>query len=816
MTSTVFERPARRRVAATLAMAAGALGLALVAPTTASAATEPVLRATVLTSPTAPVVDGPAVVFVTVSNDGLDAVTGVRISVDLPAGATVGGTGCTSIVGGLTCTVGELAPKTSRIQRIDLADLPIGAHPLVVTTVADQPGAAPTEPTTEPFVVRSEEADLAGNDLEVHAPVGARQHVQHTFRNNGPTAAWDATVTGTFPAGSTVVPGSFRWGDAQDVTARCTVTATTFTCGPTSTDPVQSTNFLRYTITYSVDLPSTPGTVVASAVAHGRNDPDHANDESAVTFHVEPPAADLVPTLPNAGSPTLVVGQPRSFSLQVRNQGHQAAPNVTATISASSGWSIEPLAGGVYPACVALVAGATVRCSYPTSGTNGGVLHGGFRVIPTSAGAGTLRVDVAWPTTGGGTATSAAVVDATAVATGADLGAGASQASPSSGRVDQPYTATWRWTNASTNRVATGAAFETALPPGSMVISTAGTISGVSTIAPSGPLSCTGSVGAASSRCATSTGNVFPGQTVTMTVTALVTAGGVDSLDAVATQASVDPVPTNDVATAPVAIAEATAGLRMVGPTTIDDAEVGEPYQYVVSVESLGPDRDVDVRIDGLADPGVEVLSAAWGWFGRPCQVVQTSTLRCDLPNWQGIDAGPPARFVVVTARSTVAGNGGIRFTASGGRTDPDPSDDTITVRRRTVAPEQATPVDLGFEPVADLGSLPVGSRVERVIPFVNRSTTRTATNVRVGLDDPTGRLRVLSARMGWFSRPCTISSTATRCAYGTLGPGAIGFVVVTVEVRSAGALDLAATLTTDQPDADPTSNQLHLTGTGT
>lgn len=816
MAARVFvERSTRRRVAATLATAVGALGLAVVAPTTASAATEPVLVTTVSTSPTAPVVDGPAVAFVTVSNGGSDAVTGVRITVDLPASATVGGTGCTSVSGGLTCTMGSLAPGATRTQRIDLADLPIGAHPLVVTTVADQPGAAPTEPITEPFVVRAEEADLVGNDLEVHAPVGARRHVQHTFRNNGPTAAWDATITGTFPAGSTVVPGSFRWGDAQDVTDRCTVTTATFTCGPTSTDPVLSTDYLRYSITYSVDLPSTPGTVVARAVAHGRNDPDPANDESAVTIHVEPPAADLVPTLPNAGSPTLVVGRPRGFSLQIRNQGHQAAPNVTATISASAGWSVEPSTDGAYPACVPLTA-ATVRCTYASSGINGSVLHGGFQVTPTSAGAGTIRVDVAWPTTGGGTATSATVVDATALVTGADLAASASQASPSSGRVDQLYTATWSWTNASTNRVATGASFEAALPPGSTVFSTTGTVSGVSTIAPSGPISCTPPFGAVPARCATSTGYVFPGQTVTMTVTAFVTAGGVGSLDAVATQTSIDPAPANDIATAPVAIAEGTAGLRMVGPTTSADAEVGEPYQYVVSVESLGPDRDVDVRIDGEAEPGVEVLSAAWGWFGRPCQVVQTSALRCDLPNRQGIDAGPPARFVVVTARSTVAGDGGIHFTASGGRTDPDPSDDTITVRRRTVAPEEASPIDLGFEPVADLGSLPVGTRVERVIPFVNRSTTRTATNVRVDLDDPTGRLRVVSTRMGWFSRPCATPSTTTRCAYGSLGPGGIGFVVVTMEVRSAGALDLAVSLTADQPDADPTSNQLHLTGTGT
>jgi hypothetical protein len=70
--------------------------------------------------------------------------------------------------------------------------------------------------------------------------------VQDRFENLGPTAAGDATVSGTVTSGATIVPGSFNFfrdffnpsGNVAD--EECSVTATTFTCAPVFSNGVFS------------------------------------------------------------------------------------------------------------------------------------------------------------------------------------------------------------------------------------------------------------------------------------------------------------------------------------------------------------------------------------------------------------------------------------------------------------------------------------------------------------------------------------------------------------------------------------------------
>ena len=86
-----------------------------------------------------------------------------------------------------------------------------------------------------------ENADLRGTSSEQRIAVGSETEARifHSFENDGPTAAAEATVSGTV-TGATIDPSTFGFfSESRDFAAdRCTVTTTTFTCAPVTSGGV--------------------------------------------------------------------------------------------------------------------------------------------------------------------------------------------------------------------------------------------------------------------------------------------------------------------------------------------------------------------------------------------------------------------------------------------------------------------------------------------------------------------------------------------------------------------------------------------------
>ena len=83
------------------------------------------------------------------------------------------------------------------------------------------------------------------------------------------------------------------------------------------------------------------------------------------------------------------------------------------------------------------------------------------------------------------------------------------------------------------------------------------------------------------------------------------------------------------------------------------------------------------------------------------------------------------------------------------------------------------------------------------------------ASEVRI-TDQFPADVEIVSATMGWFSRPCVVDDDAYVCEpgyFGYLAPGDTEFVTVTVRPTAAGPLTIDPTVTGFQEDPDQSSN---------
>ena len=158
-----------------------------------------------------------------VSNLGATDATGVTLTIELPAGVEVvepvgtTPTSCAVSAGPagttLVCDTGDVPTNNSFGYEIYLAFEATGSYTLTASATADQPELDASGSSTTAVVV-DEEADLRGSEpLEPQrALIGQPVGVAIGFYNAGPTAAVGATVTGEFPSGATLVPGTFHFG----------------------------------------------------------------------------------------------------------------------------------------------------------------------------------------------------------------------------------------------------------------------------------------------------------------------------------------------------------------------------------------------------------------------------------------------------------------------------------------------------------------------------------------------------------------------------------------------------------------------------
>lgn len=313
---------------------------------------------------------------VTLANLGTTSAGDVELVVRLPAGVTFDEStnpGCAVVDGGggteVTCSGGFL-PAGATIDVTFGATFPEeGSYPLTAQLSASRATTVSAATTVQ---VVAEESDLVGETRERTLPIGHTTAIDHRFTAAGPTDAGGATVTGSFPAGGTVVADTFRFsGWGVDRTDDCTLTPSTFACGPVS--GAAGGELLQPRISYLLESPTAPTTLESVATIAGRNDPDPTNNTSMVRTHYVDEGADLEVTAGQLGSLRWFGQQTRQVELRVTNHGTLDAEHVALSLTISSGWTVAaPTDAATGRTCTVAPGASTVTCTFAQVDADGG------------------------------------------------------------------------------------------------------------------------------------------------------------------------------------------------------------------------------------------------------------------------------------------------------------------------------------------------------------------------------------------------------------------------------------------------------------
>ena len=162
-----------------------------------------------------PVPDSPVSVQVAVNNSGTTTATNVDVRVSLPTGVTVVSlsANCSAAATVITCSFPSIATGKGDSSALYLTFAATGTYVITSSASADQPDVDGDSTDRLDVNVLPENADLAGRSESTRVVVGTQPtfRVANQFTNLGPTAAGDATVSGTVTGGATIVPGSFNF-----------------------------------------------------------------------------------------------------------------------------------------------------------------------------------------------------------------------------------------------------------------------------------------------------------------------------------------------------------------------------------------------------------------------------------------------------------------------------------------------------------------------------------------------------------------------------------------------------------------------------
>ena len=359
---------------------------------------------------------------VAVNNASATVATNVVADVVIPAGATVVDLydNCSTSGSHVTCTWPTVAMNIGP-GRGHLSDVRFDRHEddHVQRNRQTNPNIGGNSAASLDINVVSENADLAGTNENARVALGTQStyRVGHQFDNKGPTAAADAAVTGTV-TGGTIVPGSFNFFTNYFTTPNrngnlaasdCTVTATTFSCAPVFSGGVFDAP--QPFVFYDVMLPTTPGTVVATATLTGRADPVSSNNSSTFTIDVAEPATELVASIESPG--VVASGQPFVLTAVIEGGGEIPAQQPVATLTVPDDWGIalspNPPPSGVV--CAVLTSPHALRCTRDTMPSDQTWEVQATVTPPAGAGTGTATFDVTTTTPEIGTFPDSASLD---------------------------------------------------------------------------------------------------------------------------------------------------------------------------------------------------------------------------------------------------------------------------------------------------------------------------------------------------------------------------------------------------------------------
>ncbi len=707
-------------------------------------------------------VSGTVTYLVTVTNDGPQAATGVVLTDQLPAGATI--LSATPSQGSCTpgdprsCALGTLAPNATATLTV-IARAETGNAGALMTNrasaVADQ-----FDPNT------ANNADQASTAVGDAADLEIVKTVDRPTAEIGDTVTWTLTARNLGPLGATGVAVS----DA--IPAGVTITSATTTAGACAVGAPVACNLgaLANGATVTITVVGTIGTAAAGTPLTGQAtitgaqlDPNPANNVSAATTTVGP-AADLRLTkLVSNATPN--IGDAVTWTIQVFNDGPQTAPAVQVTDVVPPGAPITSVTSSA-GSCGRVGQSVTCNLGSIPSGSSATVTVNAS--VATSAGgavldnAATASSGVRDPNVANNTAAARA-----AAGPAADLSVAISPDRPSAVVGEEIG-----WTAVVGNagpQTATGTVVTLELPAG--VSAPRATVPGGTCTVSGATITCT-------------VPDLAPGTSATIALSG--TAGRAAAETSLVVAASVagalpDPAPANNAASAGVVSVPAAVDLVVTKRSDNESAAVGSRVTITTDVLNRGPSTATDVVLVDTLPEGVTLQSAT------PSQgtcTVEGRTITCNLGS---IPDGQTASLVVVVVVAAAGAEQALlnAGAADSGQFDIDGSNNGARISTGGEGQPVAAPTPaISLTKTVDKTAVVAGDQVIWTVSAKNTSGA-VATGVRIVDQLPAGLDYISTKATG---ATCSRNARTITCLVSRLEPGRTVTIKITTAVATTGA----------------------------
>lgn len=600
------------------------------------------------------------------------------------------------------------------------------------------------------------EADLSITKTDSPDPVTAGSTLTYTLAvaNAGGSAASDAVVTDTLPAGTTFVSaasgGTFSCSEAGGTV---TCTAASFAAGAADT------------ITITLLAPANGGTISNTAsISSATPDPNTANN-SATAVTTVTASSDLAITKTDSPDP-VTVGSNVTYTIGVTNNGPSTATNVvvsdnvppaTSFVSASASQGTCSFSGGLVTCNLGTVfsAGTATVTMVVTTSTSG-----------TLSNTATVSATEPDPNTANNMATATTTVNAAS----ADLSITKTDA------VD-PVVA---GDNVSYNlnvgnagpQPATNVTVTDTLPSG--VTFLAATPSQGSCVESGGVVTC-------------SLGSLAVSGTASINIAVKTSSSGTLTNTATVSASEGDPNGANNSATATTTVnpKQADLGITKSAPAT---ATVGDNITYSMVVSSSGPQPSSNAVMTDTLPAGTTFVSASTS-LGVCSE--SGGVVTCSIGP---LAVGQSANVsIVVTVNTTGAKTN--TASVSGSDADPNGANNSASATTNVAGGPSA---DIRVQKSGPASVSPNENITYSIVVKNDPSSTATATNVVMTDSIPTNTTFVsVSTSQG----SCTSTSPIT-CSIGSLAPG--GFATVTLVVKGPSSGNVTNTASASAAETDP------------
>ncbi len=740
-------------------------------------------------TPTTPVPGQQVGFTLTVTNAGPSTAAAVTVADQLNAalsGATATTTAGNCSVNGsnaLACSLGAVAPGTVVTVTVTATLAAAYTGPLSNT-------ASVASPTADPNTANNS-ANVSGTTAPVAdlvltksmSPANPVPGLTVTFtigvRNAGPSTATGVIVTDPLVAALTGATASTTTGTCAvdgDSVVSCAVG--TLAPGTTATITVTATLAASFTGT----LANTASTSTATT------EPNSANNSATATGNVAP-AADV--SIAKTMSPTAPIpGSAISYTLTVRNDGPSTAASVALTDQLNAAISQVSATADNQTTCT-LSAGNLLSCPLGNVGPGGvvtvsvtGTLAAGFTGTLSNTGR------VASPTTDSDPSDNASTVSG-AAAPSADV-AVVKTMSPANPVPGQPVTYTLAVRN-------DGPSTATAV---SLSDQLAAALSGASARTTTG--SCAVDAGNA---LGCTFGDLTPGGTATVTVTANLDQAFTGTLSNTATASSPtpDPGPANNTATVS-GPAAPTANLSITKAITPSRPVPGQQVTYLLTVRNAGPSAAVATTVSDQLDPAFTGASATS--TSGTCSISPTNLVSCAV----GTVASGGTATITLTATLDADATGDISNTATVASPTADPNNGNNSgTATGTTAPSADVSITKTMDPPTPVAGDPVTFTLS-----VRNAGPSTASAVAIHDQlDPA----LSGATTTTTAGTCAVDAGGElTCDLGDLASGGTAVVTVTADLAPdyTGTLANTGTVTSQTPDPNPVNNSATATAGST